>query len=319
MVVSPDVSTRRIPCGEISQVVEAVLDNIDLDAEIDRVFTDVWGKILSFAEEAKKTREQQFVGLREEFNELLSTQDTIEKELACMRGLLIGISGQVERLSFGYCNSWGTPSVCKSDCNEGYRQLYLPPVLPAPAAMQRSGQASISLVAALGFSDARTTPLSASGAGFTASGADTATTESAFTFTLRLADDVQLGVVFADEPSALRVESLCDEGGAAAWNRQCSSSSNGRKRMLLRGDRIVSVNDSVGDPKLMSHEINTKRLLTIRIERPDLSGEACCDSGSRTPTTRAPSAPTSPESNHDVMNKLASLATKLSNGESIIV
>jgi len=89
-----------------------------------------------------------------------------------------------------------------------------------------------------------------------------------FGLTLRLADSAELGLTTSQSgrDRHLRIEGVLPGGAADAWNRQCGSSGAAEK-VLIPGDKIVSVNDVAGDPQAMLLECSSRRLLRLQIVR----------------------------------------------------
>ena len=85
-----------------------------------------------------------------------------------------------------------------------------------------------------------------------------------FKLTLRVADDMDLGLCFGKKGEALRIDSV-ESGAAESWNRQCSTSGS-PERVLIPGDLVVSVNDQ-SDPETMLQECTTRKLLKLRVLR----------------------------------------------------
>lgn len=94
-----------------------------------------------------------------------------------------------------------------------------------------------------------------------------------FTFTLRRADDVSLGMnvtPIADD-RVLLVRSVTAGGAIESWNRQCMGSGGSAKK-VLPGDTIVSVNGKA-DCAGMLEECKSKLLLKVMIVRGGLDRE----------------------------------------------
>mmetsp|Transcript_2117 Transcript_2117/g.4841 ORF Transcript_2117/g.4841 Transcript_2117/m.4841 type:complete len:371 (+) Transcript_2117:63-1175(+) len=85
-----------------------------------------------------------------------------------------------------------------------------------------------------------------------------------FTFTLRLAENVGLGLEFQGTTGveALTVMEVTSDGAVEAWNRQCT----GDSREIRRGDQIVRIN-AAEDAVAMHAECNSKRVLRITVKR----------------------------------------------------
>mmetsp|Transcript_136147 Transcript_136147/g.236650 ORF Transcript_136147/g.236650 Transcript_136147/m.236650 type:complete len:580 (+) Transcript_136147:77-1816(+) len=96
---------------------------------------------------------------------------------------------------------------------------------------------------------------------------------SIFTFTLRRADDVVLGldVTHSDAENFLHVKGILTNGAIQAWNRQCSGGPAAGKSVMA-GDKIVRVNDA-GDVQSMLKQCKEKQLLKITVVR----GEPECE------------------------------------------
>jgi len=92
-----------------------------------------------------------------------------------------------------------------------------------------------------------------------------------FTFTLRKADatDLGLNVSHHDDDRCLRVENVRPEGAVDAWNKQCQGGPCAFK-VVLPGDRIISVNTTHYDPKKMLDECKEKQLLKLTVVRGDI-------------------------------------------------
>jgi len=92
-----------------------------------------------------------------------------------------------------------------------------------------------------------------------------------FGFTLRLADDVGLGVDLGpcwDGGQALCVQEILQNGAVAAWNKQCFDGTTMRLKAVFPGDTIVGVNGKT-EYLDMIHECKNKMLLKLTVFRPD--------------------------------------------------
>jgi hypothetical protein len=89
-----------------------------------------------------------------------------------------------------------------------------------------------------------------------------------FSFTLRKADGTDLGINVShhEHDKMLRVEGVRPEGAVEAWNRQCMGSAASEK-IVMPGDRILSVNSVVNEPARMLEECRDKQLLKFTIMR----------------------------------------------------
>jgi len=90
-----------------------------------------------------------------------------------------------------------------------------------------------------------------------------------FTFTLRRADGVDLGLEVdrCNNDQGLRVEAVRPSLAIDAWNRQCASPiSSHPEKSVLPGDEILSVNGKVGS-QTMLEECRQKLLLKLVIAR----------------------------------------------------
>eukprot|EP00929_Paragymnodinium_shiwhaense_P039772 TRINITY_DN20850_c0_g1_i1.p1 TRINITY_DN20850_c0_g1~~TRINITY_DN20850_c0_g1_i1.p1 ORF type:complete len:606 (+),score=186.03 TRINITY_DN20850_c0_g1_i1:61-1878(+) len=94
---------------------------------------------------------------------------------------------------------------------------------------------------------------------------------SSFSFTLRKADGISLGlnVSHKDEDTSLLVEGFQPEGAIEAWNRLCYTNPAQSAKAVKPGDQITKVNDVEGDPQKMLEECKLKKLLKITILRPE--------------------------------------------------
>jgi len=91
-----------------------------------------------------------------------------------------------------------------------------------------------------------------------------------FSFSLRLADDVGLGVDFAprwDGDKGLMVQGILQNGGLASWNKVCFDGTAQRAKAVWPGDSVVSVNGKT-DYNEMMEDCRTKVLLKMTVFRP---------------------------------------------------
>lgn len=91
-----------------------------------------------------------------------------------------------------------------------------------------------------------------------------------FSFSLRLADDVGLGVDFAprwDGDKGLVVQGILQNGGLASWNKVCFDGTAQRAKAVWPGDTIVSVNGKTDYDEMME-DCRTKVLLKMTVFRP---------------------------------------------------
>jgi hypothetical protein len=114
-----------------------------------------------------------------------------------------------------------------------------------------------------------TTPLSLSSS-LTPSVAETAPsmTTKMFSFTLRKADNTELGLSVCCDDKVLRVEGVRADGAIEAWNRQCVGNQAAEKA-VMPGDRIISVNGVIYNPVKMLEECRDRQLLKFTIVRGD--------------------------------------------------
>lgn len=106
-----------------------------------------------------------------------------------------------------------------------------------------------------------------------------------FKFTLRLADDVGLGIdLAADSTGGLRVQGVLPNGAIDSWNRRCLDGSATAGKVVHPGDALVCVNGKT-DSRGMLWECRSKLLLSMTFVRKgeDLSAP---NSASDTPGAR---------------------------------
>jgi len=92
-----------------------------------------------------------------------------------------------------------------------------------------------------------------------------------FSFTLRLADDVGLGVDLVpswNDSQALCIQEILQNGAVASWNKQCSQSSMMLLKAVWPGDTIVAVNGK-REYLDMLDECKHKMLLKLTVFRHD--------------------------------------------------
>jgi len=89
-----------------------------------------------------------------------------------------------------------------------------------------------------------------------------------FTITLRKADDTSLGlsVTAHEENKVLIVEGVVAGGAVESWNRQCCGDAT-VERVVVAGDRIVSVNGIENDVQKMLEACTTQRLVKLTVAR----------------------------------------------------
>jgi len=108
-----------------------------------------------------------------------------------------------------------------------------------------------------------------------------------FSLMLRVADGLDVGLVTSSVPPlhgnavpCLRIDSVEEGGAVEAWNRQCGSS-GAAERVLLPGDRIVSVNHEGDDSEAMLRELKSSTFLRLQLVRvPGTATTASSGSGS---------------------------------------
>lgn len=88
-----------------------------------------------------------------------------------------------------------------------------------------------------------------------------------FTFTIRKADDSELGLFCSrdEQDKVLRVDGVKEGSAVQAWNRLCEGGT--AEKMVLPGDRIVGVNGVSYDPDDMLKECQSKQLLKLTVIR----------------------------------------------------
>lgn len=91
-----------------------------------------------------------------------------------------------------------------------------------------------------------------------------------FSFTLRKADGADLGLNVTPQhiDKVLQVDGVRPDGAVQAWNRQCAGSPSAEKA-VMKGDKIISVNNIVYDAMRMLEECQNKQLLKLTIVRGD--------------------------------------------------
>lgn len=164
-----------------------------------------------------------------------------------------------------------TGSVLRSEL-ESAAKGKLPDVPAFPSFTQAPMAAPLSLVEALGTQTPKRTPLSlastlaaSEGSAFGRS-AGTGT----FSFTIRKADGADLGLNVSHNTTepVLKVEGVRADGAVEAWNKQCAGGLS-QEKIVIAGDRIISVNATSFDPEKMLEECKEKQLLKLTIVRAD--------------------------------------------------
>jgi len=90
-----------------------------------------------------------------------------------------------------------------------------------------------------------------------------------FTFTLRLADNVGLGLDVARSScdSYLTIQQILQHGAIEAWNRQCFDGGMVCMKVVMPGDLIVGINGASGCTAMLQ-ECKDKYLLKVKVLRP---------------------------------------------------
>jgi len=211
-----------------------------------------------------------------------------------------------------------TPLQGSAGGGDGFAPLPEVPAFPFPSQPQRTGGAPLSLAEALGSRSktpqSQPTPLSLASslphgpsleAVAQCYGGTCASSGSVFSFTIRKADETDLGlnVSHHQHDKVLFVEGVRAEGAVDAWNRQCVGGAFPEKA-VIPGDKIISVNNVAYDPEKMLEECKERRLLRLTIARGEVP----------LPELPEPSAPgtTSPQGAPLGGNKLTALRAEAS-------
>eukprot|EP00928_Gymnodinium_smaydae_P040554 TRINITY_DN27495_c0_g1_i1.p1 TRINITY_DN27495_c0_g1~~TRINITY_DN27495_c0_g1_i1.p1 ORF type:complete len:512 (-),score=147.09 TRINITY_DN27495_c0_g1_i1:152-1687(-) len=98
---------------------------------------------------------------------------------------------------------------------------------------------------------------------------------SQFSFTMRKADGVELGLDFGPNPIILVVRGILPGGAVEAWNKQCAGGPAAGKAVMV-GDRVVSAN-GISDVPGMIKECSEKQLIKLLVQRDGPGSLGCGD------------------------------------------
>lgn len=274
--------------GLLNEVRAAVME--EAGSRIDERLKQLWTQAATEVKKQQREQERSMNQLLEEAKILTAKQQSMQAENQALMSLLSSLIKQVmpgegdcKELSVGG-ETPSTATACGSSDGSPSQlanlELDMPELPPFPGVPGVPGVPAVpsappglgpppplpalSLAEALGISEVNTA--SEGKAGEVDAAADAAADVDAFVFklTLRVADDMDLGLCFGKKGDALRIDSV-ESGAAESWNRQCSTSGS-PERVLIPGDLVVSVNDK-SDPEIMLQECTTRKLLKLRVLR----------------------------------------------------
>jgi len=274
-----------------------------VDEEVSERLQAAWSRGSHATQVMQAECDQSFASAVESLREVQGVQQSFEAEHEQLRQLIGALAGRLSQLGtpasprpWAFANpdattapfapppmnagSVGQPADAMEDlwlaATGGEDLANVPTFPPAQPPRQVPPIASkVSLADVLGISgpappDTPSTARSATASEASAGGSSGWEEVDAFVFslTLRLADDVELGLSTsqAGHDRHLRIEGVLPGGAAEAWNRQCGSSGSVEK-VLLPGDKIVGVNAVAGDPQAMLLECGSKQLLRLQVVR----------------------------------------------------
>lgn len=272
--------------GLLNEVRAAVME--EAGSRIDERLKQLWTQAATEVKKQQREQERSMNQLLEEAKILTAKQQSMQAENQALMSMLSSLIKQVmpgggdckESVQGGETPS--TVTACGSSDGSPSQtnlELDMPEIPPFPGVPTVTSAPpglgppwpplpALSLAEALGISEVTGSEGKTGKAG-EAGEADAEADDGdvdAFVFklTLRVADDMDLGLCFGKKGDALRINSV-ESGAAESWNRQCSTSGS-PERVLIPGDLVVSVNDK-SDPEIMLQECTTRKLLKLRVLR----------------------------------------------------
>lgn len=269
----------------LNEVRAAVME--EAGSRIDERLKQLWTQAATEVKKQQREQERSMNQLLEEAKILTAKQQSMQAENQALMSMLSSLIKQVmpgegdcKELPVQGGETPSTATACGSSDGSPSQlanlELDMPELPPFPGAVPAVTSAppglgppwppalpALSLAEALGISEVN------KGSEGKAGEADTEADDGdvdAFVFklTLRVADDMDLGLCFGKKGEALRIDRV-ESGAAESWNRQCSTSGS-PERVLIPGDLVVSVNDQ-SDPEIMLQECTTRKLLKLRVLR----------------------------------------------------
>eukprot|EP00435_Cladocopium_sp_Y103_P038078 s2162_g10.t1 len=274
--------------GLLNEVRAAVME--EAGSRIDARLKQLWTQAVTEVKKQQREQERSMNQLLEEAKILTAKQQSMQAENQALMSMLSSLIKQVmpgegdcKELSVQGGETPSTATACGSSDGSPSQlanlELDMPELPPFPGAVPVPAVTSappglgppwppalpaLSLAEALGISEVNKGSEGKAGEAVDAGEAGDASDVDAFVFklTLRVADDMDLGLCFGKKGEALRIDRV-QSGAAESWNRQCSTSGS-PERVLNPGDLVVSVNDQ-SDPEIMLQECTTRKLLKLRV------------------------------------------------------
>lgn len=297
----------EVTAANRAEVVEAVRRALirDVDTKVSEKVEELWNRGEKMLGQVHQRQQKKADELSLEIGRCIEKQRGLEAENEQLKQVLSGLAARLTLLgtTFGggvCCASPDGPTTAGSSVasvspgtrTSGTSELFSPvggagsvaadsysaplpevPAFPFPAQSPASTAPQLSLAEALGAPAAPVQPPAGLGPMplSLASSLPPSPLEApqVFSFTLRKADETDLGLNVTQHDQVLVVEGVRPDGAVDAWNRQCMGGAFSEKA-VLRGDRIVSVNDVSYDPEKMLEECKEKQLLRLTLVRSDM-------------------------------------------------
>lgn len=301
-------------CSEIIETLRHTLSQ-DIDVKVNEKMEELWQKGRQIMSQAQLQHAQHTEKIHAELSMCLERQRTMEQQNEQIKQVIADLAskftvigsgfalspsssppgclkspGSVATTAGGSSNSplsvRASPTFCTNPL-DSLGPLPEVPVFPFPM----PAPAQLSLAEAIGAEPHhKGLPLSLANSlppamELTSTAAAFIPSAGVFNFTLRKADSTELGLNVSSQGAVLFVEGIRPEGAIDAWNRQCVASCP--ERAVMRGDRILSVNNVSGDPEKMLAECKNRQLLKFSVARGSCSPEATTPSTGRSLTLRA--------------------------------
>lgn len=300
--VEQKMAKNELNCLMVEEVKRAVLQ--DVDARMAEKVDALWKKGQQTVKAFQEKQNKKTQALAEELAACKKKQEAMEAEHEKLKALLASLAQRFAMLGAVFNGGPGEASNAEGFAphtpqQEGQTPDFMTPYptpldggleshpsgsplpavpafpFPAPQHPQDfppggSTVATLSLADAIGSEAAMKAPLSLANKlapKSPRSGKDGDTKNIRFSFTLRKADGASLGldVSHPNNGKVLQVEGVLPGGAVEAWNRQCA---NGQPdRAIMKGDRIVAVNNVTGEAVRMLQECKENQLLKLVVSR----------------------------------------------------
>lgn len=225
----------------------------EVTLQIEASVANVWQKGMKNLQQAQEKNAVENTALEAELRKFKERQEVLAQENRRLRAAM----DSLVRCISGFCPVPSAPGRAES---VDFKDFFT----PAPSPASSAAAAAVLQENLLMASDPKL-PVSKAN-----DDVEHSSCQATFTFTLRKADGVPLGldVSHAKGGRGLRVEKVQAGGAVEAWNRQCPNTGcEAENRLVQPGDMVVAVNNVSGEPSAMLNECRNKQLLCMTIIR----------------------------------------------------